>query len=111
MKGIPILIQEPEIISLIKEVRDNNGAGLSELQRKLGRRKTDNAISKCNQIMLEIKLGLREYLNDPLKHELDFLKESFGIKNGREKKQYKLNDTVVVKEISSTAMLLILRED
>lgn len=110
MKDITLFVQRPEVIALIHEIRHGD-VPLSELRRKLGRRKADNAISRCMEMMLKLKLGFREYMDDPLGGELKFVKECLGIHNGREKKHYALDEKVEVKEIGNNAMIVTLKGD
>ena len=108
MKDLPILIQEPELISLIHQVR-NGAVPLCELKRKIGRRRTEKGIEQARSKMLTMKLAIQQYLEDPIKCEFEFIKECLGLYNGRETKQFTLGDKVHVKKIDDNSVLIILK--
>ena len=110
MKDLPILIQEPELISLINQVK-NGAVPLSELKRKIGRRKVEKGIHQARSKILSLKIGIKEYLKDPIKYEIEFIKECFGMQNGREVRQFSLDEKVHVQQINNESILLIIKGD
>lgn len=110
MKDIPILIQEPELISLINQVK-NGAVPLCELRRKIGRRKADKGLIQAVLTVQNLKIAFQQYLDNPIRAEFDFVKECLGLHKGKEIKHFTLDENVHVKEISKTSMLVIIKGD
>jgi len=110
MRDFPILIQEPELISLINQVK-NGAVPLCELKRKIGRRRAEKGIEQARSKILNLKIAIKQYLEDPVRCEIEFVKECLGLYNGKEVRKFSLGDSVYVQEISTDSMLLVIRGD
>jgi len=101
-----IVVNDPHIISLVDAVR-RGAVPLTELKNKIGRYPLEQGITKSTNISLIIK----DYFDDPLKHEWEFIKKCFNKHDGKERVHIKLGLGIEVRKISKTCMVIEIKDN
>lgn len=98
-------VNDPNEIALIRAVRDGSKP-ITEIRNIVGRRKADAAISSLGKISLQVKLYCQDYLRNPIKADIEFIKTYCNMHNGRNKTLYSINGNYEVQEISNELLFL-----
>ena len=107
---IVIPIDDSNMIDVIRMAM-NGAIPVSQLQRKLGRRRADKGISKCEELVLKLHFSLRGYIENFPRDDWEFFKKCMGLHNGYHKKMIKLSDTIEIREMPGNMMFLIIKGD